>query len=187
MSGAVHHLKNWISFSEYATGETVAEERHEYVDGKGFAVAGAGENHEIVASNLFAAIHQHMKGKGCRVFKGDMKLKIALHRRDLGYYPDIMVTCDPKDTDQNFKTSPKLLIEVMSNYRIDHVKKLFAYQQIPALERVSRHQLGPSRETSVALSTLSILGSRRGCPKWCHSARLDRLLSAAGGSLRLLA
>ena len=135
MSGAVDHLKNGISFSEYVTGETVAEERHEYVGGKVFAMAGASENHEIVAGNLFAAIHQHMKGKGCRVFKGDMKLKIALHRRDLGYYPDIMVTCDSKDTDQNFKESPKLLIEVISNYRIDHVEKLFAYQQIPALEQ----------------------------------------------------
>ena len=54
MSGAVDHLKNWISFSEYVTGETVAEERHEYVGGKVFAMAGASENHEIVAGNLFA-------------------------------------------------------------------------------------------------------------------------------------
>ena len=135
MNEAIGHLKNRISFSEYLTGETVAEERHEYVDGKVFTMAGASENHEIVALNLASAIHQHLKGTGCRVFKGDMKLKIALHRRDLGYYPDIMVTCDPKDAHQHYKESPKLLIEIMSSYKTDHMEKLFAYQQIPTLEQ----------------------------------------------------
>lgn len=135
MSEAIHQMKHWISFREYLGRESTAEERHEYVDGKVFAMAGATEAHEIVAGNLFVAVHQHLRGKPCRVFKGDMKLKIALHRRDLGYYPDIMVTCDPADAEPLFKESPKLLIEVMSNYKTDHMEKLFAYQQIPSLEQ----------------------------------------------------
>ncbi len=134
MSEAIDHLKEWISFPEYLEREIRMEERHEYVDGKVFAMVGATESHEIVAGNVFADIHRHLKGHPCRVFKGDMKLKIALHRRDLGYYPDIMVTCEENDTDPLFKVSPKLLIEVMSNYRTDHMEKLFAHQQIPSLQ-----------------------------------------------------
>jgi Uma2 family endonuclease len=131
MAGAVSHL----TFSDYLEEESAAEERHEYVDGKVFEMAGASEAHEIVAGNLFVAIHQHLKGHRCRVFKGDMKLKISLHRRDLVYYPDVMVTCDPEDSEPLFKESPKLLVEVMSDYKSDHVEKLFAYQQIPSLEQ----------------------------------------------------
>ncbi len=135
MSEALDQLEDWISFSEYLEGEKSAEERHEYVDGKVFAMAGASDDHETVAGALFSEIHQHLKGNPCRVFKGDMKLKIALHRRDLGYYPDVLVTCDPKDTHQQYKEFPKVIIEVMSNYKTDHLEKLFAYQQIPSLDQ----------------------------------------------------
>ncbi len=135
MGEAADYPKNWFPFSEYVKGETVADKRHEYFAGKVFATAGASENHEIVALNLAGAINQHMDGKGYRVFKGDMRLKIALPKRALRYYPDIMVTCDPEDSDQNYKESPELLIEVTSNYKADHMEKLFAYQQIPSLEQ----------------------------------------------------
>lgn len=123
-----------ISFGEYLEREKHAGERHEFVDGRMFAMAGASENHEIVAGNLFVSLHQHLAGDPCRVFKGDMKLKITLQERDLVYYPDIMITCDSADKEPLFKTSPKVLIEVMSDYKTDHVEKLFAYQQIPSLE-----------------------------------------------------
>jgi Uma2 family endonuclease len=135
MSEAARQLTNWISFAEYLEEEGNAEERHEYIDGKVFQMAGASERHEIVAGNLFVAIHQHLKGSQCRVFKGDMKVKVSLHRRDLVYYPDVMVTCDPADSQPLYKESPKLLIEVMSDYKADHVEKLFAYQQLPSLEQ----------------------------------------------------
>ena len=46
MSGA--ELTSWISFAEYLEEED-AEERHEYIDGKVFQMAGASERHEIVA------------------------------------------------------------------------------------------------------------------------------------------
>lgn len=135
MSEVARHLTDWISFAQYLEEEGAAEERHEYIDGKVFEMAGATEAHEIVALNIAAAIHQHLKGKPCRVFKGDMKVKISLHRRDLVYYPDVMVTCDPADSHSLYKESPKLLIEVMSDYKSDHVEKLFAYQQISSLEQ----------------------------------------------------
>ena len=135
MSEGIDIYSDFISFREYLEGEKVAEFRHEYADGKVFAMAGASEGHEIVAGGIFSAIYQHLKGSGCRAFKGDMKLKVSVQKRDLAYYPDIMVACDSADNHPMFKERPKLLIEVMSDYKADHLEKLFAYQQIESLEQ----------------------------------------------------
>lgn len=51
--------------------------------------------HELVAGNLFAALHAHLKGKPCHVFKDGMKLHVHAMGSNLFYYPDVMVTCDP--------------------------------------------------------------------------------------------
>ncbi|MEM1295828.1 MAG: Uma2 family endonuclease [Verrucomicrobiota bacterium] len=134
MSEAIDFEKETISIADYLDGEPVSLERHEYANGQVFAMAGASEDHETVALNLSAALLMHSKGKGCRVFKGDMKLRLSLNETDLFYYPDIMVTCDPRDSDPIYKKHPKVLVEVMSDYNKDHVEKLFAYQQIETLE-----------------------------------------------------
>ncbi len=134
MSQAIVSPSEFLPFGMYLEAEENAEERHEYVDGRVFAMAGASEAHEIVALNLASAINIHLKGSPCRTFKGDMKLRIEIQGRELVYYPDIMVTCDPGDNLPLFKQRPKLLIEVMSDYKTDHIEKLLAYQQIDTLE-----------------------------------------------------
>jgi len=125
---------DFITVEEYLEGEQITEERHEYVNGQVFVMAGASEAHEIVALNLSSAILTHLRGKRCRVFKGDMKVRLSLHEKDLFYYPDVMVACDPTDSESLYKTRPKLIVEVMSDYKAAHVEKLFAYQQIETLE-----------------------------------------------------
>ncbi len=124
----------FITFREYLEGEKHAEVRHEYIDGRVFAMAGATRNHEIVALNLAASLHTHLKGSPCRAFKGDMKLKVEIQDRDFVYYPDIVVGCDPSDRHPLFIEKPKVLIEVMSDYKADNVEKLFVYLRIPSLE-----------------------------------------------------
>lgn len=123
-----------VSFLEYLRSEMEAEERHEYISGRLYAMAGATEMHEIVAGNFSAALLCHMRGKKCRVFKGGMKVRLRLNATDLFYYPDALVTCDPGDSEPLYKERPKVIVEVMSDYKADHVEKLFAYQQIESLE-----------------------------------------------------
>jgi Uma2 family endonuclease len=53
------------------------------------------------------------------------------------YYPDVMVTCDPRDTEtQNHKRFPKLIIEVLSSSTeaFDRGDKFSDYQQLESLE-----------------------------------------------------
>ncbi len=123
-----------MTFEEYLVWEEEQEERHEYINGQVQAMAGASDSHELVSGNLFAAIHNHLRGKGCRVYKGDMKLRYRAGSVDLSYYPDVMVTCDPADSHPSYKARPKFLAEVMTRFKQDHFEKLFIYQQIESLE-----------------------------------------------------
>ncbi len=134
MTAAVEISKNFVSFEDYVAGEELAEHRHEYINGQVVKMAGASDDHELVAMNLSTSIHSHLRGKGCRVYKGDMKLRFQASQVDLGYYPDVMVVCDPEDNHAKYKERPKLIVEVMSRFKTDHFEKLFIYQQIAILE-----------------------------------------------------
>jgi len=127
-------LPESFSFEDYIDWEAEQEERHEFVNGSVVAMAGASDAHELVAGNLFAFIHAHVRGKGCRVYKGDMKLRYRAGQVDLSYYPDVMVVCDPADGHSSHKEHPTLLAEVMTRFKTDHFEKLFIYQQIESLE-----------------------------------------------------
>lgn len=134
MTAAPELYPDRVSFEEYLLGEQQAETRHEFINGEVVAMAGASDNHEMVAGELFFRILGHLRGKGCRTYKGDMKLRFQAGHLDLGYYPDVMVTCDPEDKHSYHKTCPKLLVEVMSSFKQDHLEKLFIYMQIESLE-----------------------------------------------------
>ncbi len=120
---------------EYLALEAESEVRHEYFDGLIEAMAGASDAHEIIAGNFFATLHAHLRGKPCRPFKGELKLRVRFDDHDWFYYPDIMVACDPEDNARLYRERPILLGEVMSDYKgRDLVEKYLAYQRIPSLE-----------------------------------------------------
>ncbi|HEY9816093.1 MAG TPA: CHAT domain-containing protein [Candidatus Obscuribacterales bacterium] len=49
--------------------------KHEYVNGKVYAMAGATDAHVTIAGNLFAMLRSHVRGTDCRVDIADMKLR----------------------------------------------------------------------------------------------------------------
>ena len=125
-----------IPADEYLAGETLADSKHEFVAGHVYAIAGASEEHNIIAGNLFALLHAHLRGKPCRVFSGDMKVRLLVAGTDIFYYPDLMVAGDRRDTDRYFKRSPRVLVEVLSEAteRTDRREKFLSYTQIESLE-----------------------------------------------------
>ncbi len=136
---AQHRL---ISIDEYLEGETRSDIRHEYLAGEVYAMAGAGEKHNRIAGNFFFHLRAVSRGKACGVFISDMKLRIDAS--DSFYYPDVLVSCDPQDTQPLFKKLPCLLVEVLSpsTEAIDRREKLLAYRKLPSL----RHYLLVSQE-----------------------------------------
>lgn len=124
-----------ISVDRYLKDEEKREQKHEFFDGRILAMAGANEKHEIAAMNLAAILHGHLRGKKCRVFKSDMKLKVLTDDKTVFYYPDIMVTCSPKDKHELYKQHPTLIIEVASSeWKRDYYEKLAAFLPIPSLK-----------------------------------------------------
>jgi Uma2 family endonuclease len=122
-----------ISHQEYQEGEQLSDIRHEYLAGQVFAMAGAGEKHNRIAGNLFFHLRAAARGKPCGVFISDMKLRVE--QNDAYYYPDVMVTCDPEDSELLHKRLPCLIVEVLSpaTEAIDRREKLIAYRSLPSL------------------------------------------------------
>jgi len=122
-----------ISVNEYLRGEVLAESKHEYIDGEVFTMAGASENHNLLSLNLATELKNQLKGKPCKTFMSDMKVKVE----ESFFYPDVMVVCQEDNANDYYKTSPVIIVEVLSDAtrRFDKTHKLSAYQQIPSLEK----------------------------------------------------
>ena len=133
---AIQAALDLVHVDDYLKSEWKSEIRHEYLGGSLYAMAGASEEHNVIAGNLFAALRAHLRGKACRVFVSDMKVRLRIAEDEILYYPDVLVACDPRDTDRYFKRFPKVLIEVLSpdTERTDRREKFLSYIQIETLE-----------------------------------------------------
>ncbi len=122
---------------DYLAWEMTQIERHEYVDGEVFAMSGASDPHGTVTGNLFAALHGHVRGTPCKPFVADMKVHVAT--ANSFYYPDIVVTCDPRDRTPEakyVKQHPALIVEVLSpsTEAYDRGNKFASYRQLESLQ-----------------------------------------------------
>jgi Uma2 family endonuclease len=128
-------IPDYLSPEEYLTQEETSQIKHEYIDGEIFAMAGASDAHVTIAGNLFALLRNHVRGKNCRVYIADMK--VSLETINTFYYPDVIVTCDPRDREfSNYKKYPCLIVEVLSpsTEAFDRGDKFSDYQQIETLQ-----------------------------------------------------
>lgn len=129
--------KTKLTPQEYLAFERKAETKHEYFDGEIFAMAGAKRNHNIVNQNLNGLVWQHLKGKDCESYSGDMRIFVP--ETGLYTYPDLVVACGkPEFQDDIFDTllNPVLLIEVLSESTesYDRGKKFQHYRSIESLQ-----------------------------------------------------
>ena len=65
--------QTYIPFDDYLEGERDVDTRSEYVDGEIYAMAGASETHNTIASSFHASIDNALKDT-CRVWQSDMKV-----------------------------------------------------------------------------------------------------------------
>ncbi len=122
-----------LSFEEYLDFEETSEVRHELVDGHLYAFAGASDRHSLITVNITAMLWNRSRGHRCRVYDSDMKVRVSAR---VGYYPDVMVACDPEDNHRLYRSRPCLIVEVLSpsTSLTDRREKLIAYQSIESLQ-----------------------------------------------------
>jgi Uma2 family endonuclease len=120
---------------EYLAWERAQPERHEYIDGEVFAMAGGEDRNATVAGNLYIAVRQHLRGGPCHAYVGEVRLHVEAS--NAYFYPDLMVTCDPVDaTSRLAKSAPLLVVEVLSpsTGAYDRGDKFAHYRGIPSLQ-----------------------------------------------------
>ncbi|NJO80637.1 MAG: Uma2 family endonuclease [Cyanobacteria bacterium RM1_2_2] len=124
-----------LSPEDYLQLEEHSPVKHEYIDGQIYAMVGATDAHVTIALNLATALRNHVRGSGCRVYISDMKARIESLNRY--YYPDILVTCDPRDQATALeKRFPRLIVEVLSDSTeaFDRGDKFADYQTLNSLQ-----------------------------------------------------
>ena len=126
---------NLVSVEDYLDGELVSPVKHEYLAGAIYAMAGARNLHNIIATNILAALHARLRGRPCRPFNSDTKIRIRLPAHVRVYYPDASVTCRPNPPTDSFQDAAAVVVEVLSRRtrRIDEGEKKDAYLTIPSL------------------------------------------------------
>lgn len=124
-----------LTEDEYLALERRSEEKHEFIDGAMVVMSGASPAHVLIVSNLVAELHAQLKGRDCRVYASDLRVKIQKSGRFT--YPDVAVVCgrlelatEQRDTLLN----PRVLIEVLSESTKDYDRgeKFEQYRSIPS-------------------------------------------------------
>jgi Uma2 family endonuclease len=124
-----------VSVEEYLAAELVSPLKHEYLGGVVYAMAGARNVHNLITGNVFGSLHAQLRGRPCRPYNSDTKIRIRLPTHVRFYYPDVSVICRPNPQNDSFQDEPAALVEVVSRAtrRADEGEKKDAYLTIPSL------------------------------------------------------
>jgi Uma2 family endonuclease len=110
-----------FTVEEYLAFERASEERHEYLDGVIYAMAGESPDHGRICMNLAATFVLQLRGSDCEAFSKDMKVccgPYRAHTREGLYaYPDLVVVCGAMQFHsqaEDVLVNPKVIVEVLS-------------------------------------------------------------------------
>ena len=138
--------QTWIDYETYLTIEQEADRKHEWLDGRIYAMAGGTTAHGQLTAQSIMELGRLAAGCGCRVFSADVKIRVQA--TGLATYPDASVVCGPIERDardRNAVVNPVVLVEVLSDGTegYDRGEKFEHYRQIPSLRDfviVSQHK-----------------------------------------------
>lgn len=125
-----------ISIEEYLAGEDSSDIRHEFIGGAIHAMAGGTREHSAITANAIVSLGSQLRGKACRPFTSDLKIRIDCPDHVRFYYPDASVVCTPSSGDRRYERNPVVILEVLSEStrRIDQAEKRDGYFYLPSLQ-----------------------------------------------------
>ncbi|HEX8430991.1 MAG TPA: Uma2 family endonuclease [Longimicrobium sp.] len=150
----------------YLVRERAARERSEYWDGEVVAMSGAPEPHVLITGNVFATLRARLRGRDCRVYASDMKVRFDEGRATA--YPDVVAVRGERrwaDGRRDVLLNPTLVVEVLSpsTERHDRGRKTEGYRRVESLAeylfiaqkdpRVELYRRGAEGEWSLAVFT----------------------------------
>jgi Uma2 family endonuclease len=126
-----------FTLEEYLELELVSEERHEYLDGRIYAMSGGSGKHAQLCMNVSGQLYAQLRGRPCRAFGEGLKVRVE--KTGLHTYPDASALCgEPRfaGKHEEILLNPSVLVEVLSpsTERYDRDDKFWHYRQIPSLQ-----------------------------------------------------
>ncbi len=104
-----------FSSEEYLEFERNSAERHQFVDGQIYAMAGESLAHSQVCINLSSEARTALKGGPCQVLSPNMKVRTS--NASLFSYPDVTVVCGEPlfhDSKTDVLINPTVIFKVLS-------------------------------------------------------------------------
>jgi Uma2 family endonuclease len=135
------------TLEEYLELDKTSEERLEFWDGEVFCMSGGSEWHYEIEGNIFAFLKSHLRERGCRVFTGNVRVKVP--SAPPYRYADVSAVCGEARFEEiggvDALTNPQLIVEVLSpsTEAYDRGDKFSHYKSIPTLREyllVAQHR-----------------------------------------------
>jgi Uma2 family endonuclease len=128
-----------ITVDQYLVYERSSPERHEFLDGELYGMAGESLAHGIISSNSLISLGLQLRGTPCVALTKDTKVRSGPtpmrgdSLKGLFSYPDIVVVCgEPEchDSHRDIILNPTAILEVLSpsTESFDRGEKLTHYQ-----------------------------------------------------------
>ncbi len=126
-----------LTHDEYLALEAKSVEKHQYLRGEVWAMAGGTPEHGRLQANLIREIGNALGTRPCALFTSDVRVRVDATDRTT--YPDLFVVCGPRSTspvDPNAITNPLIVVEVLSDgTELDDRGEKFAhYRHLASLE-----------------------------------------------------
>lgn len=126
-----------LTYAEYLSLEESSEDKHEYLRGEVWAMAGGTPEHGRIQANLIREIGNALGRRPCVVFSSDVRVRIDASDRTT--YPDLSVVCGKREVakiDPLAITNPVVIVEVLSESteRDDRGEKFAHYRRLDSLK-----------------------------------------------------
>jgi Uma2 family endonuclease len=168
------------TFDDYLRVEEDSVIRHEFLDGRIWAMAGGTPAHARMCANVITLLGIGLAARRCSVYTTDLRIRVRA--TGLATYPDVSVICghvelDPDDPKRHTALNPNLLVEVLSpsTEEYDRSEKLEHYKQIQKeIESLQEVVLVSHDEPRISVW-------RRTGSRWSVTEHVDGVISLAIG------
>jgi Uma2 family endonuclease len=135
MSASAH--RTHYTLDEYLSFEASSNVKHEYLDGKIYAMAGGSPEHAALASAVIGLLFPQLRGGPYRAHNAGLRVRVPA--TGLLTYPDVTVVCGPRQQDALDKlavNNPTLVVEVLSPSTEEYARgeKLENYKRLSSVE-----------------------------------------------------
>jgi Uma2 family endonuclease len=132
---ALAALKQPVDPDAFLEWEQRQAERYELVAGEARMMVGGSIGHNDITDNIQAALRSRLRGTPCRPRSVQTRVRCS----DESFtYPDVVVSCSPRRSDELFIDDPVLVVEVLSpsTAQYDQGEKRWVYQAIGTLRQL---------------------------------------------------